>query len=54
MSEARLADLTYAELIKRIAIMRGMLTEEDLGAGHPAAASDSGHVRAAGGEENKR
>lgn len=34
-----------SELIKRVAIMRGMLAETEPGAGHPAAAADSGHIQ---------
>jgi TRAP-type mannitol/chloroaromatic compound transport system permease small subunit len=33
-----------SELIKRVAIMRGELSEPEHGAGHPAAAPDSGHM----------
>jgi TRAP-type mannitol/chloroaromatic compound transport system permease small subunit len=46
-----------SELIKRIAIMRGALTETELGSGHPAATLDSGHVQGArgnGGEGKER
>jgi len=35
-----------SELIKRIAIMRGQLTEPEFGMGHPAAALDAGHLHA--------